>query len=71
MSSKIRNFRILKNLSKTIFFKFLFKDALSLLITENVVDWAKNSLINNESLIREMFALIFRQYNSLGEVIFK
>jgi hypothetical protein len=39
-----------------------------MLITECVVDWAKKSFIYNENLIREMFHLVYRQYNSLGEV---
>lgn len=33
-----------------------------------MIEWSKKSFIYNENLIREMFHLIYRQYNSLGEV---
>lgn len=41
---------------------------LSQIITEHVIEWAKKSFINNEELIREMFFLVYRQYNALNEV---
>ena len=73
-----RNFS--KNISKKfeqiliLFFQtnyvlFLFTDLLSQIITEHVIDWAKKAYITNEELIREMFFLVYRQYNSLNEVI--
>ena len=44
-------------------------DVLSQMITETLIGWASTSTIGDETLIREMFHLIYRQYNSLGEVI--
>ncbi len=43
-------------------------DTLSILVAEIVIEWAKSAFIHDQNLIREMFFLIYRQYNALGEV---
>ena len=43
-------------------------NALSSLISQTIVDWAKKSFISDQKLVREMFSLIYRQYNALGEL---
>lgn len=40
----------------------------SLLIKDMIIGWTQSSFITDHSLIREMFNLIYRQYNGLGEV---
>ena len=37
-------------------------------MAETIIDWAKNSFIHDQNLVREMFFLIYRQYNALGEL---
>jgi len=34
-----------------------------------LISWTKSAFIENIDLIREMFSLLFRQYNALGEVL--
>ncbi len=45
-----------------------FLDIFSQLLTDTVIRWAKKSFITDENLIREMFSLVYRQYNALGEI---
>lgn len=44
-------------------------DTVQKLIIKTVTEWAKSDFIQNQSLIREMFGLIHRQYDGVGEVI--
>lgn len=41
---------------------------ISQVITDTLIEWAKSGFILDQNLIREMFFLVYRQYNSLAEV---
>ncbi len=41
------------------------------LVIQTVINWAKTDFIHNQQLIREMFGLLHRQYDGVGEVIMK
>lgn len=49
-------------------FIFYFKESLSRIISDTIIKWAKESIITNPVLIKEMFTLVYRQYNALGEI---
>lgn len=38
------------------------------LVTRTVVQWAESSHIQDHNLIREMFTLLYRQFDGVGEV---
>ena len=48
---------------------FLYSiDSLQKLIQKTMVLWAEETFISSPDLIREMFSLLHRQYNGIGEV---
>ena len=50
---------------------FLFvyhSDPFRDLINKTMVQWATDNQIHDPTLVREMFSLLFRQYDALGEV---
>ena len=48
--------------------KEVLTNKFSLLIRDTILCWTTKSFITDSSLIREMFHLIYRQYNALGEL---
>ena len=38
------------------------------LIAATMIKWSKDSLISSQELVRQMFSLLYRQYDALGEV---
>jgi len=59
-------YRISISISNLIFVTKI--DIFSQLLTDTVIRWAKKSFITDEKLIREMFSLVYRQFNALGEI---
>jgi hypothetical protein len=47
---------------------FLFKETLCEVIKATVIKWGRATHINHPNLIREMFKLIYNQYDGIGEV---
>lgn len=43
-------------------------DCFQKLVTNTVINWAKSDFISDQDLIREMFSLLHRQYDCVGEV---
>ena len=43
-------------------------DSLSFLISETMIRWAEEKHVQDASLVREMFRLLHRQYDGVGEV---
>jgi hypothetical protein len=50
-----------------LFFGF-FKETLCEVIKTTVIKWGRATHINDPNLIREMFKLIYNQYDGIGEV---
>ncbi|XP_064602338.1 ryanodine receptor 2-like [Liolophura sinensis] len=44
-------------------------DSLQTLIGRTMVRWAEESFIQNQNLVREMFSLLHRQYDGVGELL--
>ena len=51
-----------------LFQSITFPDSLQKLIIETVITWAKSDYIQDQELVREMFSLLHRQYDGVGEV---
>jgi hypothetical protein len=47
---------------------FLLKETLCEVIKATVIKWGRATHINDPNLIREMFKLIYNQYDGIGEV---
>ncbi len=47
-----------------------FKETLCEVIKTTVIKWGRATHINDPNLIREMFKLIYNQYDGIGEVIY-
>lgn len=47
---------------------FRIAGTLATLIIDTIVHWAREDFIENLQLVRDMFRLLHRQYNFLGEV---
>lgn len=47
---------------------WLHSDSLQKLIQKTMVKWAEDTFITSPDLVREMFSLLHRQYNGIGEV---
>lgn len=43
-------------------------DTMQKLIAATMIKWSKDSLISRQELVRQMFSLLYRQYDALGEV---
>lgn len=52
-----------------IVLSFDFLATLQNLIQQTVIKWAEEQTIQSQELVREMFSLLHRQYNGIGEVI--
>ena len=46
----------------------VFSESLQQLISYTMIRWAKEDFIENKDLVREMFSLLHRQYDGVGEV---
>ncbi|XP_048259812.1 ryanodine receptor-like isoform X9 [Haliotis rufescens] len=44
-------------------------DSMQKLITQTMVKWSEESFISNQDLVREMFSLLHRQYDGIGELM--
>jgi hypothetical protein len=47
---------------------FFCKETLCEVIKATVIKWGRSTHINDPNLIREMFKLIYNQYDGIGEV---
>ena len=47
---------------------FSFPDNMAKLITRTMITWAKTDFIYDRTLVGQMFSLIHRQYDGVGEV---
>ncbi|XP_055878934.1 ryanodine receptor 2-like isoform X5 [Biomphalaria glabrata] len=44
-------------------------DSIQKLITATMIRWAQESFISSQDLVREMFSLLYRQYDGIGELM--
>lgn len=44
-------------------------DSLQRLLSDTVIKWAKETFIQSQTLVREMFSLLYRQYDELGAIL--
>ncbi|XP_071161899.1 ryanodine receptor-like [Mytilus edulis] len=44
-------------------------DTIQKLIQKTMITWAQEDFIVNQDLVREMFSLLYRQYNGIGELL--
>ena len=47
---------------------FSLLDSIQILVAGTMVKWAVESFLTNQDLVREMFSLLHRQYDGVGEV---
>ncbi len=56
------------SIKKNYYSFFLFKETLCEVIKTTVIKWGRATHINHPNLIREIFKLIYNQYDGIGEV---
>lgn len=58
--------KILNHCTVLIVLHVFFSESVKMLISETMVRWAQESEMNNPQLVRTVFSLLHRQYQSLG-----
>lgn len=58
-----------KKITNILFYLISFPANLKELISQTMVCWAQESHIQDPQLVRKMFSLLRRQYDSIGELL--